>query len=328
MAESVHADVLEHILIRLDVKLLIRCKRVCKSWHSLITNPGFINRHLNRSYNEDRYNNNLDSRRISLPDKSSSHGRYNSYYDLVGSSNGLVCIISCLVSCKLLVCNPLTREVRQLESPRLIGVLQLCWGFGYDSSRDDYKVVVGTKKGENQTCFEVLSLKSNVWRVVEVKYTFIITKAGILCNGALHWIVKDQNNKKLIISYDLSKEEFEEMPQPENAIYEFTHSSYLGTVKECLCIISPNDYFPVHDVWLMKKYDVKESWEMLPCHHEMKRNIVHYLGLPKDESFFLHYVEPWFSEDLSYRLWRFTVPIFVKSLVSPHKSALGFQSRH
>ncbi|KAJ0617169.1 putative F-box domain, galactose oxidase/kelch, beta-propeller, F-box associated interaction [Helianthus annuus] len=322
MAESVHADVLEHILIRLDVKLLIRCKRVCKSWHSLITNPGFINRHLNRSYNEDRYNNNLDSRRISLPDKSSSHGRYNGYYSLVGSSNGLVCIISCLVSCKLLVCNPLTREVRQLKLQSLIGLPLLCRGFGYDISKDDYIVVMGVEKGKNQTCFEVLSLKSNVWRVIgEVKYTFITT-AGILCNGALHWIVKDQNNKKLVISYDLSKEEFKEIPQPENARYESTHSSYLGTVKECLCIISRNDYFPVvHDVWLMKKYNVKESWEMLPCHHEMKRNIVHYLGLPKDESFFLHYVKPWFSEDLSYRLWRFTVPIFVKSLVSPHKSA-------
>ncbi|MFS7916363.1 putative F-box domain-containing protein [Helianthus anomalus] len=33
-AEVVHDDIVEQILIRLDVKNLIRCRRVCKSWNS------------------------------------------------------------------------------------------------------------------------------------------------------------------------------------------------------------------------------------------------------------------------------------------------------
>ncbi|KAM0013684.1 putative F-box domain, galactose oxidase/kelch, beta-propeller, F-box associated interaction [Helianthus debilis subsp. tardiflorus] len=301
MAEVIHDDVVEQILIQLDVKDLIRYKSVCKSWHSLITSPRFINRHLNHSCNKDHYNNQLANRRITLFERSGLGNH------LVGSSNGLVCIFS--NSIHLRVTNPLTREVRQLESPRLIGVLQLCWGFGYDSSREGYKVVIGTKKGENQTCFEVLSLKSNVWRVIgEVKYTFI-TKAGILCNGALHWIVKDQNNKKLIISYDLSKEEFKEIPLPVNAICR-----RLGVIKNCLCIFG---YYSVDNVWLMKKYNVKESWELLPRERdrEMKNHIVHLLRprLPKDDD------ASWFCHPIKHLYWEYMdAPIFVQSLVSPH----------
>ncbi|KAJ0606174.1 putative F-box domain-containing protein [Helianthus annuus] len=100
MAELAHDDLVEQILIRLDVKDLIRFKTVCKSWHSLITSLGFVSRHLNHSYNE--YNNiyGYTSQRIVL--SATSH-------KLVGSSSGLVCIISISeFSCNVLVCNPST----------------------------------------------------------------------------------------------------------------------------------------------------------------------------------------------------------------------------
>ncbi|KAJ0677562.1 putative F-box domain, galactose oxidase/kelch, beta-propeller, F-box associated interaction [Helianthus annuus] len=307
MAEVVHADVLKQILIRLHVEDLIRCKRVCKSWHTLITSPRFINRHLNRSYNEDRYNNELSSRRVRISHRHCS---------LVGSSNGLVCIISCIHSRKVLVGNPLTREVRQLRLPGwMTHSPPVCSGFGYDSSKDDYKLIVGAEKRKNRTCVQVLSLKSNVWRVIrELKYTFC-TKIGILWNGALHWIVRDERMKMLIIAYDLSKEEFKEIPQPkgEGCLFRFS-TSRLGIVKECLCIFG---YACEDDVWIMEKYNVKQSWELLPRHHEWKRSIIHYLSLPKDESFFHHDVGSWFSGNSSHLQFFIDAPIFVESLVSP-----------
>ncbi|KAJ0617152.1 putative F-box domain-containing protein [Helianthus annuus] len=64
MAEVVNEDVVEQILIELDVKDLIRFKTVCKSWHSLITSPRFVNRHLIRSHNKDRNNKEIGHRRI------------------------------------------------------------------------------------------------------------------------------------------------------------------------------------------------------------------------------------------------------------------------
>ncbi|KAI3716461.1 hypothetical protein L1987_67359 [Smallanthus sonchifolius] len=308
MADFVHEDMSELILIRSDVKDLIRCQSVCKSWYSLITSPRFINRHLNHSYNKDLFNNELGHRRIILLDDDDDH-------QLVGSSNGLVSAFSS----KLLVGNPLTREVRHLNPPPWIS-LSLSWGFGYDSTTDDYKVIVGAWKGENQTCVQVLSLKSNVWRVIgEVKYIFV-SEVGILFNDALHWIVRDENDKKLIISFDLSTNEFKEIPQPGDVRYECTSGSRLGIVKERLCIYRCE--FSCVDIWLMKNYDVKQSWELLRHDHEMKYDIVHYLRTPpppNDGSLF-HPDKSWLRTlkyiDLH---WDYIhAPLFVQSLVSPH----------
>ncbi|KAJ0778603.1 putative F-box domain-containing protein [Helianthus annuus] len=209
---DLNEDVVEQILIELDVKDLIRFKTVCKSWHSLITSPGFVTRHLNRSYNKDRYNNELGHRRITLFDDLTSG------YDLVGSSNGLVCLISNspYIIPSVFVGNPLTREVRQLRSPpHSIGSL-LCWGFGYDIFKDDYTVFVGAKKG---------------------------------------------------------------------------------------------NYYTIDDVWLMKSYNVKESWEHLSCDHDMKYDIVH--GLSDN---FSHLPD---QPRLNKTLGDINSPVFVQSLVSP-----------
>ncbi|KAJ0617168.1 putative F-box domain-containing protein [Helianthus annuus] len=322
MAELAHDDLVEQILIRLDVKDLIRFKTVCKSWHSLITSLGFVSRHLNRSYNE--YNNiyGYTSQRIVL--SANSH-------KLVGSSNGLVCIISISeFSCNVLVCNPSTREVRQLRPySRLISSPLLCWGFGYDSSRDDYTVFVGARKGENQTCFQVLSLKSNVWRVIgDVKYKYrwwFNWDDGVLCNGALHWIVRDEETEKyIIIAYDLSKEEFREIPQADDPRYECTFRSYLGIVKECLCIYRRHRYsHDVHDICLMKKYNVKESWEPLPHdreinYEEINYEYVHGLTAPREDE---DYILPQTSCYTIHVGWdSIWIPIFVPSLVSPHSN--------
>ncbi|KAM0024961.1 putative F-box domain, galactose oxidase/kelch, beta-propeller, F-box associated interaction [Helianthus debilis subsp. tardiflorus] len=314
MAEIVHDDIVEHILIGLDVEDLISCMRVCKSWHSLITSPRFVTRHLNHSYNKDRYNNELVHRRIVFI----THPGFDRHH-LVGSCNGLVCISS-LKDRKVFVGNPLTREVRQLRS--LPPCCPPCWGFGYDSSKDDYTVVAVANKGENRSCVQVLSLKSNVWRAIgEVKYVFI-SWVGFLYNGALHWIVEDQNRKLLILSYDLSKEEFKEIPKPDDARYECTYTSRLGIVKECLCIFHGYGYSS-NDVWLMKNYNVKQSWELLPRDrdHDKKYDNVHFfnLGLPKDvdASWFcaMQHIY-WLHMDLHY--YYLHAPIFVKSLVSPY----------
>ncbi|KAJ0617092.1 putative F-box domain, galactose oxidase/kelch, beta-propeller, F-box associated interaction [Helianthus annuus] len=280
MAEVVNEDVVEQILIELDVKDLIRFKTVCKSWHSLITSHCFVNRHRIRSYNKDRNNNELGHRRITLFDDLTSG------YDLFGSSNGLVCLISNspYIIPNVFVGNPLTREVRQLKLPHSIGSLTCC-GFGYDIFKDDYTVFVGAKKGKDQTRVQALSLKSNVWRVIaDVKYNFLricwfTSKAGILCNGALHWILTNKENEKdLVIAYDLSKQKFREIPQPDHPRYKCTFRGYLGIVKECLCISRRYNYYTVDDVWLMKSYNVKESWEHLSCDHDMKYDIVHGLS--------------------------------------------------
>ncbi|KVH90951.1 F-box domain, cyclin-like protein, partial [Cynara cardunculus var. scolymus] len=57
-------EILEQILIRLKVRDLIRCKSVCKSWLSLISDPCFIKAHLKHSYERDRNDEKIGERRI------------------------------------------------------------------------------------------------------------------------------------------------------------------------------------------------------------------------------------------------------------------------
>ncbi|CAH1452892.1 unnamed protein product [Lactuca virosa] len=160
---------------------------------------------------------------------------------LLGSSNGLVCISS--FSSQLVVANPSTREVQTLRDPQIHDTKHLCWGFGYDSSTDDYKVVLGFRKRVGWTCFQVLSLKSNVWKLIgDVKYSFL-SRIGILCNGALHWIMKDSsspNKKRVITSFRLSEEKFIKIPQPDDEQYESGVVSRpdmdLGIMEDCVVI--------------------------------------------------------------------------------------------
>lgn len=74
----------------------------------------------------------------------------------------------------------------------------------------------------------MLSLKSNVWKVIrEVNYSFT-NRFGILCNGAIHWFMNDQDNKKVILSFDLSEEEYKEILQPDDTRYQCPYYMTLG----------------------------------------------------------------------------------------------------
>ncbi|XP_076893333.1 F-box protein CPR1-like [Bidens hawaiensis] len=169
-------DVVEQILVRLDVKDLIQYKSVCKSWLSLISGPRFVQAHLNHNIKSDRDNRQLGHRRIchSKYMPKDRWVRWNEIIVIVGSCNGLVCFSPRDV--ELVVTNPLTREQKKLPTPpyrlnmdgiSMIRVL-VCWGFGYDSCADDYKVIVGFRNtfDINWTTFFVLTLKSNTWKVI------------------------------------------------------------------------------------------------------------------------------------------------------------------
>ncbi|XP_076884906.1 F-box protein At3g07870-like [Bidens hawaiensis] len=268
-------DLVEHIHVRSNVKDLIRLKSVCKSWYSLFTSPRFVKRHLTRGHSEDR-SNNIGQRRIVLRD--------DNFHKLVGSSNGLVCVITSdsvfdgTFSCK--VGNPLTREVVQLTFPRMAS-RPYFWGFGYDSFTDDYKVIVGTWRGNTQRV-QALSLKTNELRVIgKMKFGLFGTEVGILCNGALHWIVRARKRYK-ILAFDLATEKIKAIPQPGDTRYRYTLNTKLGIVEDCLCLYQSQHSCLEHsrlDRWIMKDYGVKQSWELLlRRNREMKYDVVHYFS--------------------------------------------------
>ncbi|XP_076898729.1 F-box/kelch-repeat protein At3g23880-like [Bidens hawaiensis] len=351
---SVADDILEQILLKLDVEDLIRCKSVCKSWLTLISHRRFIKNQLNYSYNTDRHNNKYGHRRIALV--VSLFGftfidHYGPFCYIIGSSNGLVC--NCYSNAEIIVINPCTgvhRKLPQLPGYTPSSFWPLCCGFGYDSSSDDYKVVAGMRKSEYVTCFFMLTLKSNVWKVfADVKYMFN-SRNGVLCNGALHWVMFAQthntsngdgnnkmNKKAVILSFDLSQHIFKEIPQPDDdplyqslgvgvpkRYWRYMTDMSLGIMGECLCIF-PFTSIPSHIIWVMNKYNVKESWgivgphdcEILEC---QSMHLMTTLELSSPSRVDLFTI---FGRRMCRNCEFIGTPVFVRSLVSPHDPFLN-----
>lgn len=255
--------------------------------------------------------------------------------NLVGSSNGLICIaLQSGFTGRLVVANPLTRVVKSLSkfNRHSRRWWELCWGFGYDSSTDDYKVLLGLdyKNGKLGIRFSVLTLKTNVWKHIGCLDYYCINNIGMLCNGAIHWFMTDENNRTLILSFDLSKEEFKEIPQPNDPRYNFSlHKHYLGITEDCLCIFTL-DIYDDHR-WVMKNYNVQQSWALLPylCKMDGLDGYYDMYDYDKTSHFFMdplsiypphmNFFPYWFRESYPPNFWRnANALVFEPSLVSPH----------
>ncbi|GKD00869.1 putative F-box domain-containing protein [Tanacetum coccineum] len=275
-------DVVEDILSRSDAEDLIQWKRVCKSWYSLITSPSFVKLHLKINGNNRRHLRILMPTYWKTVEKISNESlcEFN-LWRVVGSSNGLVCFSRLYKDGLTVINNPWTREVTKLPMsplvPEKVGS-SLSLGFGYDSYTDDYKVVMAIQKGLNESLVQVLSLKSNTWKLIgQFNYVISFNKTGILCNGALHWFVVDHHHSsedpdRVILSFDLFREEFTVIPEPNDSRFESSRTT-LGMLEDQLCVFSHNvfnDNDLPRDIWVMRSYNVQDSWELLSNDCEIK----------------------------------------------------------
>lgn len=237
---------------------------------------------------------------------------------LLGSSDGLVCVSP--FDTEILVVNPSTREVKKLTKPQIPKTESFCWGFGYDASTDDYKVVLGCMIRAKVTCFQVFSLRSNMWKVIGEIDFYFLSMVGILCEGALHWVAYHTSSsmKNVILSFNLSEEKFVEVPQPDDVSYQsrFGRDLFmrLGTIKDCLCVF--RYAYLLNDLWVMKGYNGKQSWEKFGPECEIKQEVVHPIKK------LLNYIPN--KKPLCYKPYLLQngmflgSPIYVESLVSPH----------
>ncbi|KAL6992605.1 hypothetical protein U1Q18_010716 [Sarracenia purpurea var. burkii] len=139
------------------------------------------------------------------------------FVDIVGSCNGLICLLYC-PNCFILW-NPSTRDSRKLPPPPSPSPVTVR-GFGRRSSLDDYKVVRAIPTfNPNQFTVEIFNLKDNSWRRIEgLREDILITKkVGTCLNGALHWFGSSgagPSQKIQLVSLDLEDLEFQEISVP------------------------------------------------------------------------------------------------------------------
>ncbi|GKE44395.1 hypothetical protein Tco_1471679, partial [Tanacetum coccineum] len=162
----------------------------------------------------------------------------------------------------------------------------------------DYKVVTAVCNGDI-TLVHMLSLKSNIWKLFgQINYQSFPEPA---------------------------KEEFREIPQPDDSRYVWNYYYSLGIIEGSLCIFVKLRY-PINNhqcnIWVMKNHNRKPSWERLPITNycEMKDHAIHYML--KDSNQYRKTPPPtYYCDDntqLSTSAEYIRSPIFVQTLVSPY----------
>ncbi|XWS47348.1 hypothetical protein CRYUN_Cryun14cG0144800 [Craigia yunnanensis] len=282
--EHLPQDVVLDILSRLPITTLVQSKSVCRAWRSIIQGSLLANKHLSHMAENDpsiifqshwpihnQYyfvdfaaytEGNKILKKISVSTK---------HANLVGSCNGLLCFCS---SSRIHICNPLTNDSIELpklsRNPGEVGSL----GFGFSATTKEYKLVEIVYKRKRhrisprlaasnsfQTEVRILTLGDSSWRSLGmVPYRFIRQPSQVIVSGRLHWISQPRkyNMGNQFISFDLTAEQFQEVPKPDCGSSE--RCFYELLVLQGHLSAATSDTSGGLEIWVMKEYNMKESW--------------------------------------------------------------------
>ncbi|CAJ2638486.1 F-box/kelch-repeat protein [Trifolium pratense] len=280
-------DLIEEILCRLPVKSLIQFQSVCKSWKLLISDdPKFVKKHLQISLSCP-----VQSRHHLIVNSTGKVGYWNSpissifntmsnaiitqtklsyplslnsiSFKVVGSCHGIVCGS---IPHYVLFWNPSIQKLK--ISPNLYAyVCNTMYGFGYDRYNDNYKVVAISCYDSGKTKVNVHTMGTNCWRRIQEFPSGVVPvgESGKFVGGTVNWLASENgvelNSSSLcIVSLDLGNESYQKILQPDYGDVNVV-SLTLGELRDCLCIFARGKSFV--DVWLMKEYGKKESWNKL-----------------------------------------------------------------
>ncbi|XP_027352711.1 F-box/kelch-repeat protein At3g23880-like [Abrus precatorius] len=303
-------ELIIEILRWIPVKFIMQLRCVCKSWKSLISDPEFAKKHLRESPTVTNLVLSFVAKRsrefslqaCPLPSVfddvtvNATQLRYpletRRRFDLiVASCDGVICFAT--DQSYALLWNPSIgkfKKLPSLENQRREGSYTI-YGFGYDRFTDSYKVVAifcyecDSGGAFYETQVKVLTLGTDAWRrIQEFPPGVPFDESGKFVSGTINWLASTNSSSLwVIVSLDLGKETYQELLQPDYggvAVVTLT----LGVLRDCLCILSHCDTFS--DVWLMKEYGNKDSWNKLFS--------VPYMGNP---DFFPYTKALWISND-------------------------------
>nr|XP_011462060.1 PREDICTED: F-box/kelch-repeat protein At3g23880-like [Fragaria vesca subsp. vesca] len=276
MAPHIPLEVITEILAKLPVKSLSKFRVVCKSWCSLISTKQFVTKHLSSSDSSNpkriiqlstdisdadflTFYSVQDSKlvqesspikfQIENPNYNQYSGALSSFY-IMGYCDGLVCVKAYTsYNSHIFLWNPSTRDSKLL--PYRPGVANnsarifCCWGFGYDYSSDDYKVLMVFPPEDHEDSSRksmLYTLRTNSWRSIQdfpldTSCRVAGDWSATLVNGALHWMARQGSNGSWsIISLDLTTETYMEVPQPDFCA-TCVESNGIGVSSTgCLCL--------------------------------------------------------------------------------------------
>ncbi|XP_057427878.1 F-box/kelch-repeat protein At3g23880-like [Lotus japonicus] len=258
------------ILLGLPAKSLVRFKVVCKFWRSLISDPDFARSHFELAAPKLVFNIGLGIETKDLD--GSLHSNLISkpiYYDFLSTFSPFRIVGSCrgflLLCCKekrLYLWNPSIHVHKPIPpSPIWAGL----YGFGYDSSKDDYLIVILSGTKGSSPCYshvQIFSLRANLWKLTQAAdspHLINLPKGepGLLFNAAIHWITYDYNKSiDVIMAFDLMERELLEIPGPVDVAHKISWQLWVhGEFLSLSCLGSDTI-----EIWVMEKYKIQSSW--------------------------------------------------------------------
>uniref|UniRef100_M1BEN0 Vesicle-associated membrane protein 725 n=1 Tax=Solanum tuberosum TaxID=4113 RepID=M1BEN0_SOLTU len=182
-----------------------------------------------------------DSAIVDLLYPSMDEGLESNNVEIIGSCNGLICLLLCDTN-KISLWNPSTRVSRDLPSLtcNFHNDCPIFNGFGYDSINDTYKVVRGTLDG----IVDVFSTSGERWRRIQgfKDISIFDEEQGIFFNGTLHWlgynVINETKKEKTIVTLDLGQETFGVMKQPILEHDENVNFHNVDVLQGCLSLLN------------------------------------------------------------------------------------------
>ncbi|KAF8781048.1 hypothetical protein HU200_001020 [Digitaria exilis] len=214
-------EMLEQILVRLPASTLLRCRRVCKKWNSIIRDPQFIMAHLQQAprcplifFPRESRSKKLYPSEAILFDEDWAPSNWNASViepdDLLSAScNGLVCLYSDKTTIK--IANVATGEFLHLAKP----VTKEYKVIRFPCERRSFPV-------GNVNFIQVYTLGDDKWRNVRSPKAQILDyeiRPGVInVGGAMYWLVDDKESSWgcTVVSFDLNEEHFEWIRMPNH----------------------------------------------------------------------------------------------------------------
>ncbi|KAK9150178.1 hypothetical protein Syun_008487 [Stephania yunnanensis] len=158
------------------------------------------------------------------------------YAYILGSCNGLLLVKIYDINdagdppkyLRLYIWNPCRKDDYLTLPPRIYASLgeyhsyEVAFGFGHDSTTDDYKVIIINSKSTTKEGI-IYTTRTKTWRKIpQVPLDIDFHGNGHFVNGAVHWLGRRQNEEKFLsfwedtkrfmICFDIKSEEWREIP--------------------------------------------------------------------------------------------------------------------
>ncbi|BFG13993.1 hypothetical protein CerSpe_002670 [Prunus speciosa] len=174
-------------------------------------------------------------------------------WDIVGYANGLVCVRNFMEG-GIALWNPSIQKLKKIPEPYAQPPPpELDYGFGYDSTNDDYKLVQIVELANEEDIVvshqvSVYSLKANSWkRSQDIPSSGYVFSVDPQCK---------------IVTLDLASEKYRVFPIPVDRVdIEDLYKPDLKILGDYLCICL--NFRSRRDVWIMKEFGETESWSLL-----------------------------------------------------------------